>query len=93
MKMKRDFGVSLTLLLALAGFSQPAFAYLDPSTGSMIFSAVLGILATLGLAVKTYWYKLKSFFRGKPEVVAVNSEVTEGEPAASDRGQQGSVER
>jgi hypothetical protein len=41
----------------------PAFAYLDPSTGSMIVSAIVGLFATAALAVKTYWYKLKSWFR------------------------------
>ena len=46
-----------------AAFAAPALAYLDPATGSMIVSAILGILATIGLAVKTYWYKLKSVFK------------------------------
>ena len=45
----------------------PAFAYLDPSTGSMILSAVVGIFATVGLALKTYWYKLKSIFGGSKQ--------------------------
>jgi hypothetical protein len=53
------------LAVALSGFAPSAFAYLDPSTGSMILSAIVGILATLGLALKTYWYKLKSLFKGK----------------------------
>jgi hypothetical protein len=30
----------------------------------MILSAIVGVLATVGLALKTYWYKLKSFFSG-----------------------------
>ncbi len=55
--------VLLTSAVALAGFASPAYAYLDPSTGSLIISAVLGVLATVGLALKTYWYKLKSVFR------------------------------
>ncbi len=54
---------TLLLLIAMVGFSAPAWAYLDPSTGSMIVSAIVGIFATLGLAIKTYWYKLKSLFR------------------------------
>ena len=53
------------LAVALSGFAPSAFAYLDPSTGSMILSAIVGILATLGLALKTYWYKLKSLLKGK----------------------------
>ena len=59
--------------MALLGFAPVAFAYLDPSTGSMILSAVVGIFATLVLAIKTYWYKLKSFISGRsahPEVDA-----------------------
>jgi len=56
----------LAVAIALLGFAPGAFAYLDPSTGSMIISAIVGIFATLSLAIKTYWYKLKSFFGGKP---------------------------
>jgi hypothetical protein len=50
-------------IATLGMFAQPAFAYLDPSTGSMILSAIVGIFATVGLALKTYWYKFKSLFR------------------------------
>lgn len=56
--------ISVMLLFALVTFAQPSYAYLDPSTGSMILSAILGIFATIGLVVKTYWYRLKGFFRG-----------------------------
>ena len=52
-------GLALLLLLA----SQPAFAYLDPSTGSMVVSAIVGIFASIALAVKTYWYKIKGFLK------------------------------
>lgn len=52
------------IALALAGFAPNAFAYLDPSTGSMILSAIVGLFATLGLALRTYWYKFKSLFNG-----------------------------
>ncbi|MBM24058.1 MAG: hypothetical protein CMD78_07325 [Gammaproteobacteria bacterium] len=45
------------------GFIDSVKAYLDPSTGSMLLSALIGMFATLGLIVKTYWYKLKSLFR------------------------------
>lgn len=50
-------------ILALAlGFSSPAFAYLDPGSGSAIVSAIIGAFVAAGLVVKTYWYKLKSVF-------------------------------
>lgn len=50
---------ALTLLLVSPG----AFAYLDPSTGSMVISAIVGIVASIALALKTYWYRIKGFFR------------------------------
>ena len=52
-----------TFALALLTVATPAWAYLDPGTGSMIISAIVGLFATVGLAVKTYWYKLKGLFR------------------------------
>ena len=53
----------LLLALALLAFSPSALAYLDPSTGSMVVSAIVGIFASIALAVKTYWYKIKGWFR------------------------------
>lgn len=52
-------------------FSQTAYAYLDPGTGSMIVQAIVaGILGGI-FAIKFYWQKLLTFFRkdssNKPE--------------------------
>ena len=52
-------GLALLALLV----SPAAFSYLDPSTGSMVVSAIVGIFASIALAVKTYWYKIKGWFR------------------------------
>ena len=62
--------------------SPPAFAYLDPSTGSMILSAIVGLLATIGLAVKTWWYKIKGWFRRTPKP----GDATGGGPDIPPRG-------
>jgi len=43
-----------------------ALAYLDPTTGSMLISAIVGLFASLALAIKTYWYRIKAFFKRKP---------------------------
>lgn len=51
------------LTLLLATFSPAAFAYLDPSTGSMLISAIVGLVASLALAIKTYWYQSIGFLR------------------------------
>jgi O-antigen/teichoic acid export membrane protein len=52
-------GLTVILLLVSPG----VFAYLDPTTGSMVISAIVGILASIALALKTYWYKVKGFFK------------------------------
>ena len=50
-------------LIALIGlWAQPAFAYIDPGSGSAIISAIIGLFVAGGLFVKSYWYKLKSIF-------------------------------
>lgn len=65
MKNPNPFTCTGIVLLAicLLSISPSAFAYLDPSTGSMVVSAIVGIFASIALAVKTYWYKIKGFFR------------------------------
>ncbi|MBT8441083.1 MAG: hypothetical protein KJO76_01760 [Gammaproteobacteria bacterium] len=62
-RTEKNRAASSVIALTLLTVSTPAWAYLDPGTGSMIISAIVGLFATVGLAVKTYWYKLKGFFR------------------------------
>jgi len=74
------------LLLLLVLIAPPAHAYLDPATGSMILSAIIGLFATAALTVKTWWYRLKALFRREPRLPAAGLP-----PAASDeRGPPGS---
>lgn len=55
---------SLIFILSsfIALFSAPALAYIDPGSGSAIMSAIAGFLVAVVMAVKGYWYKIKSFF-------------------------------
>jgi hypothetical protein len=53
-------------LVVLLSMPLSAMAYLDPTTGSMLISAIVGLLASLVLAIKTYWYRIKAFFKRKP---------------------------
>lgn len=55
----------LALLFALLIFPVPAFAYLDPASGSAIISAIIGLFVAVSLVIKSYWYKLKSLFAKK----------------------------
>ena len=68
-------------MLALT-FSTSALAYLDPGTGSMILQGLIAGIAVSWFVIKTYWYKLRSFF-GKN----TPSSLLEEEESLSDRDQ------
>lgn len=49
----------LTIAVLFAATSLNAYAYLDPSTGSIIVQGLLaGIFATIGI-LRAYWHRLK----------------------------------
>jgi hypothetical protein len=77
-RMKRSGTGALGVALILLTATTPAYAYLDPSTGSMILSAIIGLFATMALAVKTYWYRLKNLFRRESD----KSQRPEEQPGA-----------
>ena len=54
--MKLWTGLAI-ILLALG--AEPAFAYLDPGTGSMLLQVILGGIAAVGVAIKLFWYKIR----------------------------------
>lgn len=58
--------VFITVISALVIVAPtPAFAYIDPGTGSMIIQGIIGAIAGLMVAGKLYWGKLVSFFSGR----------------------------
>ena len=63
--MKKCRPAIIALCVSLLGYAPVASAYLDPGTGSMILSAIIGLFATAALAIKTYWYKIKRLLTGK----------------------------
>ena len=63
--MKREYKILVYFFTMFYGSS--AYAYLAPSTGGMLISAIVGMFATLGLVIKSYWYKLKSLFTTKDD--------------------------
>tara|TARA_B100001057_G_C22072148_1_gene652427 strand:- start:25 stop:249 length:225 start_codon:yes stop_codon:yes gene_type:complete len=66
LKAKLIQKINLIILVAYVLSTQPAYAYIDPGSGSAIISAIIGFFVALGITVKTYWYKLKDLFkRGK----------------------------
>jgi hypothetical protein len=57
--------VGCAVLLPAAPRGGACQAYLDPSTGAMIISAIVGVCATIALGIKTFWYRLTAPFRKK----------------------------
>ena len=66
--IQSPFRPRLLVAISIALLMMPlsALAYLDPTTGSMLISAIVGLFASLALAIKTYWYRIKAFFKRKP---------------------------
>jgi H+/gluconate symporter-like permease len=61
----------IALLLALFGdmASRPAYAYIDPGTGSYVLQIVIGSMLAGAFVVRGFWQRIKLFagslFRGK----------------------------
>ncbi len=46
--------------------STPAYAYVDPGSGSAIVTAILGFFAAIGYTMRKQFYKIKNFFKKEP---------------------------
>ena len=65
--VKTNTKLSVFAFFLSLGFTSPAFAYLDPGTGSMILQLLLGGIAGGLVIAKLYWQKLKGVFGAKIE--------------------------
>jgi hypothetical protein len=57
---------ALIVLVYVLAVPLPAYAYLDPQTGSMIVSAIVAFFATAAMGIQAYWHKLVSLLRRSP---------------------------
>jgi len=48
---------------SVVALSKPAFAYIDPGTGSLVIQAVLAAVLTVGATVKVFWHQIKEKYR------------------------------
>ena len=53
-------------LALLASVPLPAYAYIDPVTGSFLFQGIVGAIAGGLYLIKVNWRKLKQLVAGKP---------------------------
>lgn len=57
--------ISVAAATVIFAGTAPAYAYLDPGTGSLILQAVIGVIAGALMALRIYWGRIKSLFKRK----------------------------
>lgn len=62
--MNLIFSLKTYVLLALL-VPNLAFAYVDPGSGSVIVTTILGLIAAIGYTVRKNFYKIKRMIIGK----------------------------
>lgn len=58
---KRLLLIGLAMLFAI----RPAYAYLDPSAGSIMWQSIIGIMFAFGFFIKLNWNKVRKFFKDR----------------------------
>ncbi len=64
LKHIKNTPITLILIVFFTGSFTPAYAYLDPGTGSLIIQGLIGAVAAFGFFVKLYWHKFKLMITG-----------------------------
>ena len=52
----------LFLIFGIISYTSPAYAYLDPGTGSMLVQGLIAGVAVVMSFLSIYWQKVKAFF-------------------------------
>ena len=70
MNKKTNLIAKLFLIMQICLFSSLffptiAFAYVDPGSGSVIVTTILGLIAAVGYTFRKYFYKIKRMITGK----------------------------
>ncbi len=53
---------TLAAFLVLIGFPRPAWAYVDPGTGSYLFQAAMAVLLSSLFVIKHYFKRIRALF-------------------------------
>lgn len=77
--MPKSFRTIAGVMLLGAAFylssTHPSFAYLDPGSGSMILTALLGVFAATVYTVKAYLRQIAGLFRRSGQPIDGNTET------------------
>ena len=59
--MKMIVGVLLFAIIQII-FTERAYAYIDPGTGSMLIQGLLALIAMISVSLGIFWRRIRSFF-------------------------------
>ena len=54
-------------LILMMTASAPAYAYIDPASGTLLLQALIGGAAAAILVIRNFWGRIKTFFGGRSE--------------------------
>jgi hypothetical protein len=74
-----QIGNKIISLALLAMLSTPAYAYLDPGTGSIIFQAVIASVVVGFASIRLWWDRLLNLFSSCKSDKETNQQNTESE--------------
>lgn len=63
--MKSAVPLFLLSILGVIVFAAPAYAYIDPGTGSFLIQGIIAAVVGLGVTLKLYWRKIKAALTGQ----------------------------
>ena len=55
----------MALSCAAVIYAAPAYAYLDPGTGSLLIQGIIASIAFAAAAARFYWHRIIGLFRSK----------------------------
>lgn len=79
-KTMTEFAPVLMLLIMSPSV---AHAYIDPGSGSVFLSTLLGFIAAIGYTFRKYFYKIRRVFRGKEELKVSESSANDSNDPAT----------
>ena len=68
---------ALILLIVTFFLANPAHAYLDPGTGSMILQMILGGIAGAAMVARLYWKRIREIFGFRDAEESAGAEAVE----------------
>tara|TARA_B110000858_G_C17492752_1_gene332357 strand:- start:203 stop:451 length:249 start_codon:yes stop_codon:yes gene_type:complete len=77
-KIRNPLFTSYIIMLSFF-FTSPAYAYLDPGTGSLILQGIIAGLAMLSITIKMWWHTIISWFKKSEDSKVIKNPTDEPE--------------